>query len=49
MMLTGASFTALMFKVTVSTSVKVPPLPVLPKSLVVTVKVTLPLALAAVV
>ena len=45
----GASLTAVMFSVTVSTSVRVPPVPVLPRSLVVTVRVTAPFALAAVV
>ena len=45
----GASLTAVMFNATVSTSVNVPPAPVLPRSLVVTVRVTAPFALAAVV
>ena len=46
---TGASLTAVMLRVTVSVSVRAPPEPVLPPSLEVTVRVTLPLALAAVV
>src|SRR5882724_5567837 len=42
---TGASFTALTVMATVSTSVLAPPEPVLPKSLVVTVRLALPLKL----
>src|SRR5882672_10581155 len=42
---TGASFTALTVMATVSTSVWAPPEPVLPKSLVVTVRLALPLKL----
>ena len=44
---TGASFTAFTVIVRVSTSVSVPPVPVLPPSLVVIVNVTDPLALLA--
>src|SRR5882724_5132421 len=42
---TGASFTALTVMATVSTSVLAPPEPVLPRSLVVTVRLALPLKL----
>ena len=45
----GTSLTGVMFSVTVSVSVRAPPEPVLPASLVVTVSVTEPLALSAVV
>ena len=47
--LTGASLIAVTLSVTLSVSVRVPPLPVLPWSLVLTVSVTAPSALAAVV
>ena len=43
---TGGSFTALTVIVRVSLSVSVPPVPVLPRSLVSIVSVTLPLKLA---
>src|SRR5882724_9205196 len=45
--LTGASFTALTVMATVSTSVWAPPEPVLPRSLVVTVRLAAPLKLPA--
>ena len=46
MVFTGASFTGAMLMVLVSVSLKAPPLPVLPASLVSMVKVTAPLTLA---
>ncbi len=43
LVMTGASFTATTLMLTVSTSVAAPPVPALPRSLVVTVSVSAPL------